>query len=190
VRVAAHGKRVHSVRADIRQELEVERLLAEVQQTLGPIDILVHNTDWDPVEDIDAIREDDFDAVLAVHLTSAFLLMRGVLPHMREQRWGRIIHVSSVAAHRGVGSLHYAAAKAGLEGLTRAVASRLSNEGVTANAVVPAPIGAPKNDESERSPHNVSRGTPEEVADAILLCAATSTMTGQTVYLSGGAFRG
>jgi len=190
--VAALGRRALAVQADVSQPDAVEAMVARVQAELGPVDVLVNNAGWAKFQELDSITEADWDIVIATNLTSVFLVTRAVLPHMREQHWGRIVNVSSGAARTGgIMGLHYSAAKAGVEGLTRAYAARLVKEGITVNVVAPMLIhtGEKRDNEARRKIVPLGRqGTPQEVADAILLCARTEFMTGQTVHMNGGVF--
>jgi 3-oxoacyl-[acyl-carrier protein] reductase len=192
--VSTLGRRALVVQGDVSRAAEVEALTARVAKELGAVDLLVNNAGWAKFQQMDTISEEDFDAVVGVNLKSVFLMTRAVLPHMRGQRWGRIVNVSSGAAHSGgVMGIHYAAAKAGVEGLTRAYASRLVKEGVTVNVVAPMLIhtGEKRDNEARRKMVPLGRqGTPEEVADAIVLCAGTEFMTGQTVHMNGGVYYG
>jgi 3-oxoacyl-[acyl-carrier protein] reductase len=110
---------------------------------------------------------------------------------MRAQRWGRIVNISSGAA-RGAGGIgvHYNASKAGMEGLTRGYAARLVKEGITVNAVAPSLIDtdmmAARREEYEKRIPLGRMGTPEEVAQAVLMVLGNPYMTGQTVQLNGG----
>jgi len=139
---------------------------------------------------IDELSEDDFDRTIAVNLKSAFLCMKAVLPGMQSKGWGRIINITSGAA-RSAGSIgpHYNASKAGMEGLARGYAARLAASGITVNNVAPSLIAT---DMMEGQDQLVSRipmgrfGTPEEVAQAVMLLIANRYMTGQTVAMSGG----
>jgi 3-oxoacyl-[acyl-carrier protein] reductase len=124
-------------------------------------------------------------------LKSCFLVTQAVLPGMRARRWGRIVNLSSVAAHvGGVVGAHYAASKAGMLGLTHFYASRLAKEGITANAISPALIEtemvtANVNATSERIP--IGRfGAVEEVADVAVMLARNGYITGQTLHVNGG----
>jgi len=130
---------------------------------------------------------------LAVNLKSAFLCTQAVLPGMRARRWGRVVNISSVGARIGSGSISiaYAAAKAGLEGLTRGYALRLAAEGVTVNAIAPGLIdtemGKPLIEAGVPARIPVGRaGTGEEIAQAVLLLVYNGYMTGQTVAVNGG----
>ena len=190
--VAALGGRAAVVQADVSDSAQVTALLAAVQRTLGPVDVLVNNAGQAHHRELDELTLEDWDATLAVNLTSAWLVTRAALPHMRAQRWGRIVNVTSGAAHTGgIVGPHYTASKAALEGMTRALASRLVQEGVTVNAVAPALIrtGMTRNPEERARRIPLGRlGTSEECADAIVLCAGTEFMTGQTLHLNGGLY--
>ena len=190
--VAALGRRARVVQADVSRAGPVDAMVASVQQKLGPVDVLVNNAGWAKFQELDSITEADWDVVIATNLTSVFLVTRAVLPHMRQQRWGRIVNVSSGAARTGgIMGIHYSAAKAGVEGLTRAFASRLVKEGITVNVVAPMLVhtGEKRDNAARQKLVPLGRqGTPEEVADAILLCARTEFMTGQTVHMNGGVY--
>jgi 3-oxoacyl-[acyl-carrier protein] reductase len=158
---------------------------------LGHIDILVNNAGIARVQSIEEITEKDWDELIAVNLKSCFLVTQAVLPGMRARRWGRIINLSSVAAHvGGVVGAHYAASKAGMLGLTRFYASRLAKEGITVNAISPALIAtemvtANPNATPELIP--IGRfGTGNEVAEAALMLANNGYITGQTLHVNGG----
>jgi 3-oxoacyl-[acyl-carrier protein] reductase len=141
-----------------------------------------------PIQDIEL---DDWDRVLRVNLTSAFILSQAVLDRMRERRWGRIINLSSVAAQTGgIIGPHYAASKAGLVGLTHSYASLLAKEGITANAIAPALIDTDMitsnpNASPERLPVGYF-GSPEEVARVAVMLAESDFITGQTISVNGG----
>jgi 3-oxoacyl-[acyl-carrier protein] reductase len=130
------------VRADVRQRLEVDRMVEEVQRELGDVDIVINNAGIAIPRPIDAVTEAIWNDTLNANLTSAFLVTQAVLPGMRARQWGRIVFISSTAAQvGGVVGPHYSASKAGLYGLMHYYAAHLAKEGVTANAVSPALIG-------------------------------------------------
>lgn len=189
--VMALGRRAMVVQADVSQASAVAAMVADVNSALGPIDVLINNAGVALRRGIDDLTEADFDETIAVNLKSAFLCTQAVLPHMRAQKWGRIVNISSGAA-RGAGSigLHYNASKAGMEGLTRGYAARLAKEGITVNAVAPSLIEtdmmpASEVDAAVRIP--IGRlGQPEEVAQATLMVLGNAYMTGQTIHLNGG----
>ncbi len=189
--VRGKGRRALTVAADVSDATAVHRMTDLVGAELGRIDILVNNAGIGLVRGIDDLTEADFDLTIAVNLKSVFLCTQAVLPHMRAQRWGRIINISSGAA-RGAGGvgLHYNASKAGMEGMTRGYAARLVKEGITVNAVAPSLIEtdmvrAGLASAASRIP--LGRfGTAEEVAQVVMMLVGNAYMTGQTVALSGG----
>ena len=143
--IQALGRRAVVVQADVSSGAEVTAMVAAAVRALGPIDVLVNNAGMAVRRGIEDLTEADFDATIAVNLKSAFLCTQAVLPHMRAQRWGRIVNITSGAA-RGAGAigLHYNASKAGMEGLTRGYAARLVKEGITVNAVARHPWSRPR----------------------------------------------
>ena len=189
--VRALGRKAMTVRADVSQTLAVAGMMRGIEAALGPVDVLINNAGIALIRSIDDLTEADFDQTLAVNLKSVFLCTQAVLPHMRAQRWGRIVNISSGAA-RGAGGvgLHYNASKAGMEGMTRGYAARLVKQGITVNAVAPSLIETDMvrsglASSSARIP--LGRfGTPQEVAQVTLMLIGNAYMTGQTVALSGG----
>lgn len=187
------GGRAAAFRADVSQGVAVQAMVRDVEKRLGAIDILVNNAGMAEVRGIDAITEEDFDRSLAVNLKSAFLCTQAVLPGMRARRWGRVINISSIGARIGSGgvSVAYAAAKAGVEGLTRGYALRLAAEGVTVNAVAPGLIdtamGKPLIEAGVANRIPVGRpGKGEEIAQAVLSLVGNAFITGQTIAVNGG----
>jgi 3-oxoacyl-[acyl-carrier protein] reductase len=187
------GVRAQAFGCDLADPEGPQRLLAAVTAALGPVDVLVaaHGAgERAGYEDVDAGL---FDRTMAVNLRAPFLLAQGVLPGMRERRWGRVLFVSSTAAHTGglVGP-HYAASKAGLHGLTHFLSARVSGEGVTVNAVAPALIDTPMlpGDTSELAKRiPVGRiGTPAEVADLCLAVVRNGYITSHVLDVDGGLY--
>ncbi len=185
------GRRSLELRADVSQAREVAAMVAAIEGDLGRVSILVNNAGIVSQKHLAEISEADWDEMLAVNLKSAFLATRAVLPGMRAQGWGRIIYLSSIAAQTGgVTGPHYAASKAGLLGLTHSYARHLVREGITVNAVAPALI------ETEMVTRNLAVtpevipvgrfGTPEEVAEVIVMLARNGYITGQTINVNGG----
>jgi 3-oxoacyl-[acyl-carrier protein] reductase len=188
------GRRAAIFGADVSLRIAVQSMVHDIETELGPVDILVNNAGMATVRGLEDITEADFDHTLEVNLKSAFLCTQAVLPGMRARRWGRIVNVSSIGARIGAGSVSiaYAAAKAGIEGLTRGYALRLASEGVTVNAVAPGLIatemGQPLIDAGVAARIPVGRpGTGEEIAQAVLLLVDNAFMTGQTVAVNGGS---
>jgi 3-oxoacyl-[acyl-carrier protein] reductase len=189
--IKANGGIAVAVRADVSVRAEVDAMIAGVTAQLGPVDILVNNAGIAVRRDLDDLTEADFDRTIAVNLKSAFLCTQAVVAGMRERGWGRIVNISSGAA-RGAGVIgaHYNASKAGMEGLTRGYAGRLAQAGVTVNAVAPSLI---ETDMATSFPADVATripvgrmGTPEEIAQVVVMVVANPYMTGQTVPVNGG----
>ena len=188
------GGHAAAVAADVSNAAAVQRMVAEIEDRFGSIAILVNNAGMATTRGLDDISEEDFDRAIAVNLKSAFLCTQAVLPDMRARRWGRIVNISSIGARLGAGSVSvaYGAAKAGLEGLTRAYALRLAPEGVTVNAIAPGLIdtemGAPLIAAGVGARIPVGRaGVGDEIAEAALFLVGDAFVTGQTLAVNGGA---
>lgn len=188
----AGGKAI-SIGADVSDPDEVTDMIARVRRALGPVDVLVNNAGIARALPLESVRLATWDATMAVNLRAPFVVSSAVIPEMRARRWGRLLFVSSTAARvGGIVGPHYAASKAGLEGLMHSYASLLAKDGITSNAISPAlietdmlagnPAASP-----ERIP--VGRfGTPEEVADLLVSIASNPFVTGQTVQINGGIY--
>jgi 3-oxoacyl-[acyl-carrier protein] reductase len=191
--ICESGGRAAAFGADVSARSAVEPMVREIEKRLGCIDVLINNAGMAAIRGLEQITEEDFDRTMAVNLKSAFLCTQAVLPGMRARRWGRVVNISSVGARIGSGSISiaYAAAKAGLEGLTRGYALRLAAEGITVNAIAPGLIdtemGKPLIEAGVPARIPVGRaGTGEEIAQAVLLLVYNGYMTGQTVAVNGG----
>jgi 3-oxoacyl-[acyl-carrier protein] reductase len=189
--IAALGRRTIAVQADVSKASGVAGLLDAVRSNLGHIDILVNNAGVARVQTMEEITEADWDELLAVNLKSCFLMTQAVLAGMRGRHWGRIINISSVAAHvGGVVGAHYAASKAGMLGLTHYYAARLANEGITVNAISPALIETEMvRGNANATPDRIPLGrfgAADEVADAAVMLARNGYITGQTLHVNGG----
>ena len=189
--VRGYGSRGAIFQADVSLASEVQRLIHEVEEQFGGIDVLVNNAGIAIPRSIEDLTEDDWDRTIAVNLKSCFLATQAVVPGMRTRHWGRIINISSVAAQTGgVVGPHYAASKAGLIGLTRSYAQRLAKEGVTVNAIAPALIETEMvtSNPNARADHiPIGRyGQPIEVAQAAVMLALNGYITGQTINVNGG----
>lgn len=189
--IARAGRRAIPIQADVSESADVDRLISQTERDLGEIEILVNNAGIAQTKPIAEITLEDWDRILRVNLTSAFLVTQRVLPNMRKRRWGRIINLSSVAAQTGgVIGPHYAASKAGLIGLTHSYAALLAKEGITANAIAPALLetdmvtGNP-NPSPDKIPLGYF-GHPDEAGRAAVLLAESEYITGQTINLNGG----
>jgi 3-oxoacyl-[acyl-carrier protein] reductase len=171
------------------------RIVAQTAERLGPADVLVANAGTGARMDLDDVDVAAWDYDLAVNLRAPFLLAQAAAPHMRAQRFGRIVFLSSVAAFLGgILSPQYTASKAGLIGLTHNLAAALAPHGITVNAIAPGLIatdmlaGDPRLEALERSVPAGRLGQPAEVADLIVAVAQNAYMTGQTVSVDGGRY--
>jgi 3-oxoacyl-[acyl-carrier protein] reductase len=188
------GATAAAFHADLRDTDAPEHLVHEVEQRLGPVDILAANAGIATLATYDEVDAQQFVETLNVNLTAPYLLARRTLGHMREQRFGRILFTSSVAAFTGgIVGPHYAASKSGLHGLTHHFAARTAADGVTVNAIAPALI-----EETTMLPADpgglvgripVGRlGKPAEVAELALALLANAYVTNKVVTIDGGIY--
>lgn len=190
--ITATGGHAVAVAADLADPQGPWHLVRDVEQRLGPVDILVSNAGIGTPRDFDALGIDDLDAALAVNLRAPFLLAQQVVPGMRSRGRGRLLFLSSVAAFTGgVVGAHYAASKAGLHGLTHYLAALLAADGITVNALAPAFIAdtgmLPGDPTRLATAVPVSRlGRPEEVAALAIAVLTNDYLTNQVVSLDGG----
>jgi 3-oxoacyl-[acyl-carrier protein] reductase len=191
--ITQQGRRAITIQADVSQSDQVNRLIKTTETTLGPISVLVNNAGIAIPQSIEQLTEQDWDNIIDTNLKSCFLVTQASLPTMRRQRWGRIINISSVAAHvGGVVGAHYAASKAGMIGLTHYYASALVKEGITVNSIAPALIET----DMVTSNLNVTPqiiplgrfGRPEEVSEVVAMLTENGYITGQTIHVSGGLY--
>jgi 3-oxoacyl-[acyl-carrier protein] reductase len=193
--IRALGRKSLALRLDVTDSREVNRVMPEVAGALdGHIDILVNNAGYMVGRlAIAEMSDEHWHRVIDVNLSSAFYCTRAVLPHMHTG-WGRIIAMSSLAGRNGggPGAVAYAAAKAGLLGLTRGLAKELAPRGITANAVAP---GIVLNTEEGRraaiAAIPVGRaGVPDEVAAAVLFLVSdlAGYITGEVIDINGGVW--
>jgi 3-oxoacyl-[acyl-carrier protein] reductase len=191
--IRAAGGEALAVRADVTEPDDIAAMIERVRGAFGSVDILVNNAGIARPVPLDEVHLATWDATLAVNLTAPFLVSSAVIPAMRDKKWGRLIFISSTAARvGGIVGPHYAASKAGLEGLMRSYASLLVGDGITSNAVAPALIETPMlggNPRAEKRLVPVGRfGAPEEVAAVVTMLAENAFITGQTVQVNGGIY--
>jgi NAD(P)-dependent dehydrogenase (short-subunit alcohol dehydrogenase family) len=196
--VEASGRKALFVKVDVASQKQVQNMVTEILKAWGRIDILVNNAGFDRGATLLKVKEEDWDAVLGVHLKGTLNCIQAVAPHMIENQYGKIISISSIYAKTGgVAAISYSAAKAGIIGLTKSVARELGRYQINVNVVLPGLILTPtiaKMAEKyrdmiiERTP--LGRiGQPEEVANVVAFLASdeASFMTGATIEVSGGS---
>jgi 3-oxoacyl-[acyl-carrier protein] reductase len=195
-----YGVRALAIQADVADESQVQRMVDQVTQRLGPVEILVNNaafTRFTDLSDLRALSQEDWNRTFAVNVNGTLYCTRAVVPSMKAKGWGRVVNVSSVAAFTGGGSsIAYCASKAAILSLTRSFAKVLGPE-ITVNAVAPGLIetrwvaSMKRLDEFRESwKKDSALGkvlTPDDVAEAaVSLIANMSLVTGQTIIVDGG----
>jgi 3-oxoacyl-[acyl-carrier protein] reductase len=202
--VEAAGGQAAAFGCDVSARDQVDATVEAVVSRFGRVDILVNNAGITRDNLLFKMSDDEWDAVLDVNLKSVFLLTRAVQRHMVEARYGRIVSLSSRSALGNRGQANYAAAKAGIQGLTATLAIELGPFNITVNAVAPGYVATPMTDATARrvgsTPEDRQRvaaentplrrvGQPEEIASVIAFFASDDAayVSGQTLYVNGGA---
>jgi 3-oxoacyl-[acyl-carrier protein] reductase len=199
--ITAAGGKATSFALDVADEEQVKSGIKGAIAQFGKIDILVNNAGITRDQLVMRMKRADWDAVLQTNLTSAYLCIQNVIPSMLKQRWGRIVNVTSVFGQMGqAGQANYAASKAGLIGLTMAIAREVGSRNITCNAVAPGFIEtamtAVLSDELKQSAIKqipLGRvGTPDDVASAAVFLASeeASYITGHVLNVNGGMLMG
>ena len=193
--IRALGRQSLSVDVDVSDEAGVKAAVARAVDALGSPDILVNNAGIATVSLLEDMETAMWDEMIRVNLSSVFYCTRAVLPHMRARKYGRIINISSQLAHKGgEGMAHYAAAKAGILGLTRSLAYEVTRDNIAVNAICPGPLDTdmklpPEWAAKKQSELVIGRqGRVEEVAPTALLLAteAAAFYVGATFNPNGG----
>lgn len=209
--ISASGGKAASVAADVSRETDCRQILAAAEGQLGPVSILVNNAgDYGPVKPVEEISPEEWDRVIAVHLRGAFLLTRLVLPGMYARKSGVILNISSLSAKAAFAwGAPYAAAKAGMLGLTRVTAAEGARRGVRVNAICPGPVTETKMSRDlgqalaerlgihpeiqlKQFLESILQGrgqTADEIAAVAVFLASdqASAITGQSLNADGGA---
>ena len=191
------GGKALAVQADVSDPASVDAAFREIESSFGPVTVLVNNAGVTRDGLLVRMTDENWQTVLDTNLSGAFHTIRRAGPGMMKARYGRIVNVSSASAHMGQsGQANYAAAKAGLIGLTRSVARELARRGITCNLVTPGPIVTAMTDDMpadwraqiEDAVPLARFGTPQECAAVIgFLCSeAAAYVTGAVVPVDGG----
>lgn len=196
-RIQACGGTAQMFSCDVADSAAVESAVRQISDTFGMASVLVNNAGISQQKLFTDITNDDWNAMLATNLSGAFYMTRAVLPEMIRRKSGRIINIVSMWGETG-GSceVHYSAAKAGLIGMTKALAKELAPSGITANAVSPGAVRTDMmSDLGEETCRMVEEevplgrlGTPQDIADAVCFLASEKAayITGQVLSVNGG----
>jgi 3-oxoacyl-[acyl-carrier protein] reductase len=191
------GERVHVLPCNLQEKEEVEALIPAAETALGGLDILVNNAGITRDGLFLRMKDEDWDEVIAVNLTSAFRLCRAAVKGMMRRRYGRIINITSIVGVTGnPGQANYTAAKAGMIGMTKSLAAEVASRTVTVNCVAPGFISSPMTDAlNEKQRETILANVPagrlgsgEDVAAAVVFLASAEAayITGQTLHVNGG----
>jgi 3-oxoacyl-[acyl-carrier protein] reductase len=201
--IADAGGSAIGIGCDVSQADQVQAAVDRTAAELGRLDILVNNAGIIRDNLLFKMTEEDWDAVMGVHLRGAFLCSRAAQQHMVEQKYGKIVNISSTSALGNRGQANYAAAKAGMQGFTRTLAIELGPFGINVNSVAPGFIATPMIDQTAArmgvSTEDFAAGAaaalplrrfgvPDDIAGVIsfLVGPDSSYITGQNIYVDGG----
>ncbi len=201
--ITSAGHRALAVGADVSDAEQVQEAVDKIAETLGGPAVLVNNAGVIRDNMLFKMTVDDWDTVLGIHLRGSFLMSKACQKHMVDQRFGRIVNLSSSSALGNRGQANYSAAKAGMQGFTKTLAIELGQFGITANAVAPGFIatdmtastaermGIGFEDFQKAAAANIPVrrvGTPDDVANVIsfLVSEGAGFVSGQVIYVAGG----
>lgn len=186
-------------RLNVTETESIEALMTSLKEEFGDPAILVNNAGITQDNLFLRMKEAEWDGVIDTNLSSAFRMSKAVIKAMTRARWGRIVNISSVVASSGnAGQVNYAAAKAGLEGLTRSLAREIGSRSITVNSVAPGFIATDMTDELPEANREAllkqvplgRLGDPQEIAAAVafLVSDSASYITGETLHVNGGMY--
>ena len=194
------GVQAAAIKCDVRNPAEIIALIARVQDTWGRIDILINDAalvKWIPFEDLEALTLETWQDIMTVNLTGPLLFMKAVAPLMKQQGWGRVVNIASIAGLRpGGSSIAYAVSKAGLIHLTRCMAMSLAPE-VLVNCIAPGYLEGTRSTEHTNPdyPYHALRAAAlkrpaekDDVARQVVTFCESETTTGQTLVIDAGRF--
>lgn len=195
--IEALGVKAVVVQGDVSSFEEAKKIVDTAKESLGSVDILVNNAGITKDTLIMRMKEEDFDKVIEVNLKGAFNCIRHAVPIMIKQKSGRIVNISSVVGLSGnAGQVNYAAAKAGIIGITKSVAKEIASRGITVNSVAPGFIETDMTDvlgdkvkENIKSSIPLNRlGQPKDIANTVAFLASdmSAYITGQVISVDGG----
>ncbi len=191
------GERVHVIAANLSDRASVDQLAKDAAEAMGGVDILVNNAGITKDNLAMRMKDDEWDSVMQVNLESSFRLIKALMRGMMKSRWGRVVNITSVVGVTGnPGQANYCASKAGMIGMSKALAAELASRGITVNCVAPGFIGTPMTDvltDDQKAAitsgiPSGELGEPEDIASAVLYLASPEAkyVTGQTLHVNGG----
>jgi 3-oxoacyl-[acyl-carrier protein] reductase len=191
------GERVHIIEANLSDKDSVEGLVPAAEAAMDGLDILVNNAGVTRDNLFLRMKDEEWDTVIAVNLTAAFRLSRAAMKGMMRRRYGRIVNIGSVVGSTGnPGQGNYAASKAGLIGMTKALAAEVASRNITVNCVAPGFIESPMTDALNEKQRGTIMGTipmarlgkGDEIASAVVYLASSEAgyVTGHTLHVNGG----
>ncbi|MBA0126095.1 3-oxoacyl-ACP reductase FabG [Haloechinothrix sp. YIM 98757] len=201
--ITSAGGRAIAVGADVSSSGDVDAAVRRVTEELGAPTVLVNNAGITKDNLLFKMSDEDWDAVMGVHLRGSFLMSRAVQAHQTEAGWGRVVNLSSVSALGNRGQANYSTAKAGLQGFTKTLAVELGKFGVTANAIAPGfiesemtaataeRVGVPYEDFKKGAAEQIPVrrvGQPSDIAATVsfLVSEEAGFISGQVIYVAGG----